>query len=133
MLASHHDWLPQHLQEAVTKSVGGRGSDLELLVPPPGASLHVSRRPVYHARVATQRLNITLDGARAAKLARLAARVHVNEGTLARSLLSSAIDDADPDPANVVAVLDGIDGAWERAQLGRRQAEAGETTPIDDL
>jgi hypothetical protein len=42
------------------------------------------------------------------KLARLAARVHVNEGTLARSLLSSALDDADPDPANVVALLDGI-------------------------
>jgi uridine kinase len=31
----------------------------------------------------SQRLNITLDGEHAAKLARLAARVHVNEGTLA--------------------------------------------------
>jgi hypothetical protein len=67
------------------------------------------------------------------KLARLAARVHVNEGTLARSLLSSALDDADPDPANVVALLDGIDGAYERAQLGLRQAGAGETVALDDL
>jgi hypothetical protein len=83
--------------------------------------------------VGSQRLNITLDEAHAAKLARLAARVHVNEGTLARSLLSSAIDDADPDPANVVAVLDGIDGAWERAQLGSRQADVGDTVPLDDL
>jgi len=80
----------------------------------------------------TQRLNVTLDGERAAKLSRLAARVH-NEGTLARSLLSTAIDDADPDPANVTALLDGIDGAYERAQLGLRQAAAEETTPLDEL
>lgn len=80
-----------------------------------------------------QRLNITLDGEHASKLARLAARVHVNEGTLARSLLSSALDDADPDPANVVAVLDGIDGAYERAQLGLRQVAAGETVALDEL
>ncbi|MFP4636597.1 MAG: type II toxin-antitoxin system RelE family toxin, partial [Nitriliruptoraceae bacterium] len=48
-----------------------------------------------------QRLNTTLDGEHAPKLADLAARVHGNEGTLARSLLSSAIDGRDPDPANV--------------------------------
>jgi len=81
----------------------------------------------------TQRLNVTLDGEHAAKLARLAERVHVNEGTLARSLLASAIDDADPDPANVVALLDGIDGAYDRAQLGLRQAAAGETIAVDEL
>lgn len=83
--------------------------------------------------MATQRLNITLDGEHAAKLVQLAARVHVNEGTLARSLLSSAIDDADPDPVNVVALLDGIDGAHERAQLGLQQAATGETVALDDL
>lgn len=83
--------------------------------------------------MASQRLNITLDEAQAAKLSRLAARVHVNEGTLARSLLATAIDDADPDPANVVAALDGIDNAWERAQVGNRQAEAGKTISLDDL
>ncbi|MDX1620765.1 MAG: hypothetical protein R3320_07240 [Nitriliruptorales bacterium] len=81
----------------------------------------------------SHRLNITLDDEHASKLARLAARVHVNEGTLARSLLSSAIDDADPDPDTVVAVLDGIDGAWERAQLGRRQAAEGDTVDLDDF
>jgi hypothetical protein len=48
-------------------------------------------------------------------------------------LLSSALDDADPDPANVVAVLDGVDGAYERAQLGLRQAAAGETVAVDEL
>lgn len=83
--------------------------------------------------MATQRLNITLDDEHAGKLARLAARVHVNEGTLARSLLSSAIDDADPDASTVVAALNGIDGAWERAQLGRRQAASGDTVALEDL
>ena len=81
----------------------------------------------------TQRLNITLDEQRAAKLARLAERVHVNEGTLARSLLSTAIDDSDADADTVTAVLEGIDGAWERSQAGRRQAASGETIELRDL
>ena len=81
----------------------------------------------------THRLNVTLDAEHAARLSRLAERTHVNEGTLARSLLASAIDDADPDPANVVALLDGIDGAYDRAQLGLRQAAAGETIAADEL
>jgi len=80
-----------------------------------------------------QRLNITLDGERASKLSQLAARVHVNEGTLARSLLSSAIDGADPDPGNGVALLDGIDGAYGRAQLGLRQVAEGATVPLHEL
>ena len=81
----------------------------------------------------SSRLNITLDEQRAAKLAKMAERTHVNEGTLARSLLSSALDEADPDPRHLVALLDGLPGAFERAQLGRRQAEDGETIPLDEL
>lgn len=81
----------------------------------------------------SQRLNITLDGEHAARLAHLAERVHVNEGTLARSLLSTAIDESDPDPDNIVAVLDGIDGAWDRVQLGLEQARAGQTIALEDL
>ena len=96
-------------------------------------ALHELRHLVYGPCMASHRLNITLDEEQAAKLARLAGRVHVNEGTLARSLLSTAIDDADPDPDSVIAVLDGIDGAWERAELGRRQATSGQTIPLSDL
>lgn len=81
----------------------------------------------------SQRLNITLDTERAAKLTQLAARVHVNEGTLARSLLASAIDEADPDPENVVTLLDAIPGAFERAQQGLEQAARSQTIPLDDL
>jgi hypothetical protein len=83
--------------------------------------------------MASQRLNITLDEEHATKLARLASRVHVNEGTLARSLLSAAIDDADPDPKTVATVLDGIDGAWERVQVARHHVAAGEVVELDHL
>jgi hypothetical protein len=79
------------------------------------------------------RLNVTLDGEYAAKLARLAERVHMQEGTLARSLLSRAIDEADVDPRDVVELLDGIPGAFERAQTGLKQARSGKTTTLDDL
>lgn len=80
-----------------------------------------------------ERLNITLDDKYAEKLARLAERTHVQPGTVARSLLSSALDEADADPRNVVELLDGIPGAHDRAQLGRAQAAAGETVPLDEL
>lgn len=82
---------------------------------------------------AAQRLNVTLDAEHAARLARLAERTHVQEGTLARSLLSTAIEEADPDAHDIVAVLDGIDGAHERAQLALQRARAGETIALDDL
>ena len=80
-----------------------------------------------------RRLNVTLDPAYAAKLAKLAERTHVNEGTLARSLLSQALDEADPDPRQVAALLDGLPGAFERAQQGLDDAKAGRTVALDDL
>jgi hypothetical protein len=81
----------------------------------------------------SHRLNLTLDAERADRLKRLAERTHLQEGTLARSLLSAAIDEADTDPRNVVALLDGISGAYERAELSRRQIRAGEGIPLDQL
>jgi hypothetical protein len=79
-----------------------------------------------------ERLNITLDAEQGAKLARLADRMHVQPAD-ARSLLSSALDEADPDARNVVELLDGIPGALERARLGLEQARAGETVALDEL
>lgn len=79
------------------------------------------------------RLNVTLDAEHAAKLARLAERTHVQEGTLARSLLSTAIDDADADARTIVELLDGIPAAHERALVGLEQARSGETVSLDDL
>jgi hypothetical protein len=81
----------------------------------------------------THRVNVTLDPIHAAKLRMLAERTHVNEGTLARSLLAGALDNADADARNVAELLDGIPGAIERARLGRDQAAAGLGTSLDDL
>jgi hypothetical protein len=78
-------------------------------------------------------VNVTLDATHAAKLRRLAERTHVNEGTLARSLLSTALDDADPDPRSVTELLDGIPSTFERAQLGLAQVRDGLGTPLDEL
>ncbi len=80
-----------------------------------------------------RRFNVTLDAERAAKLAQLAERTHLNEGSLARSLLSQALDDAGTDPRNVAALLNGIPGAFERVQLGLKQARAGRTMDLDEL
>jgi hypothetical protein len=81
----------------------------------------------------TQRVNVSLDAEHAEKLSRLAARTHVAEGTLARSLLTSAIDEADPDAENVVALLDSIPGAYDRTQEGLRRAAEGAVVPLTDL
>ena len=80
-----------------------------------------------------KRINVTLDDGHAAKLSRLAERTHVQEGTLARSLLSTALDDADPDAARITEILDSTPDAWERTQEGLGQAARGEGTPLDQL
>jgi predicted transcriptional regulator len=81
----------------------------------------------------SRRLNVTLDPAYSAKLAKMAERTHVNEGTLARSLLSQALDEADPDPRHVIDLLDGLPGALERANQGLKDAKAGRTVTLADL
>lgn len=81
----------------------------------------------------TNRVNIILDDEHAAKLQRMAERTHLNPGTLARSLLATAIDEADPDPRDVAALLDSIPGAWERVQEGLEDARAGRFVPLEDL
>jgi len=80
-----------------------------------------------------RRINVTLDEEHARKLAVLAERTHTQEGTLARSLLSTALDSADPDPARITEILDAIPGAWERTQEGISQARRGEGISLDDL
>jgi hypothetical protein len=79
------------------------------------------------------RVNVTLDDEHAAKLNRLADRTQIQAGTLARSLLSQALDEADIDPRNVVELLDGIPGAYERARDGLERARSGEIVALDDL
>lgn len=80
-----------------------------------------------------KRINVTLDQEHAEKLAALAERSHLQEGTLARSLLSIALEDADPEAQRITEILDSIPGAWERTQEGLEQARRGETIPFADL
>lgn len=79
------------------------------------------------------RVNVVLDDERAVKLRRLADRTHTSPGTLARSLLSTALDEADPDPRSITALLDRIDGAWEDAMAGLEEAKAGRSIPLEEL
>jgi hypothetical protein len=79
------------------------------------------------------RVNVTLDEEHATKLTRLAERSQIQEGTLARSLLSQALDEADLDARNVVDLLDGIPSAFDRAREGLEQGRTGRTVALDDL
>jgi hypothetical protein len=79
------------------------------------------------------RFNVLLDDEHAAKLYSIADRTYVNAGTLARSLLSTALDQADPAPENVTALLDSIPGAYESAVEGRRALRAGRVVRLEDF
>ena len=81
----------------------------------------------------TVRLNVTLPAAYGEKLARMASRTHVREGTIASSLLLQAIDEADPDPRQVVDLLDRIPGAWDRIETGIADARSGRTVPLEEM
>jgi len=80
-----------------------------------------------------RRINVTLEPDYARKLTSLAERTHLQEGTLARSLRSSALDEADPDASRITEILDGIPAAWERAQVSIEEARRGDTVPLSEL
>ena len=81
----------------------------------------------------SSRVNVILDDEHALKLRRLAERTHTNPGTIARSLLSTALEEADPDPRGVTELLDRLPGAFDSAHRGLVEARAGLGTPIEDL
>ena len=81
----------------------------------------------------SNRVNVILDAEHATKLRRLAERAHVNPGTLARSLLSIAIEESDPDAHTITELLDSIDGAHDRAQRGLSESRAGAGIPLEDF
>jgi predicted transcriptional regulator len=83
--------------------------------------------------MSVNRINVTLDDEHAARLSQLAERLHVQEGTVARSLLSRALEEVDPDPRHIADLLDRIPGARERIAAGLADLEAGRTIPLDAL
>ncbi len=79
------------------------------------------------------RINVSLDNEHAERLSRLAERLHVQEGTVARSLLSQALDDIDPDPRQIADLLNRIPGARGRIAAGLADMDAGHVIPLDKL
>ena len=79
------------------------------------------------------RVSVVLDTEHTEKLRRLAERAHVAPGTLARALLTTAIEDADPSPQSVTASLDGIEGAFEAVENGLAEVANGEVVSLEDL
>lgn len=47
--------------------------------------------------------------------------------------IAALVGEADPDGVRVTEILDGIPGAWERAQVSIKQARRGETVPLSEL
>lgn len=85
------------------------------------------------SQVRSNRVNVMLDDEHAMKLNRIAERTYVQPGTLARSLLSTALDQVDPDATTITALLDTIPAAWERTQQGIADVEAGRVVPLDEF
>jgi hypothetical protein len=83
--------------------------------------------------VGSNRINVSLDPEYSEKLTRLAERMHVQEGTLAKSLLSTALDGADPEADHIVQLLSSIPGALDRTREGIEQARRGQGVSLDDL
>jgi hypothetical protein len=79
----------------------------------------------------TTRFNVALHEEHAAKLHSLAARTSLQPGSIARSLLSAALDD--PESQAVAALLDSIPGAYESAIDGRRALREGRLVRFEDL
>lgn len=85
------------------------------------------------AREQSKRINVVLDDEHAARLSQMAARMYVQPGTIARSLLSTAIDQADTEATTITAILDAIPGAWERTQEGLADVKANRVVPLDQF
>lgn len=96
--------------------------------------MHILCTCVYTEVMASpHRINVSLEPHHAEKLSRLAQRTNLQEGTLARALLSNAIDDADPDPRSIVDLLGSIPGAQTRIAEGLADAGADRTIPLGKL
>jgi hypothetical protein len=79
------------------------------------------------------RFNVVLDEEHAEKLLVMAERAYMQPGALARSLLSGAIDAADPDPQLMTDILNSIPGFWEGVAEAEAEAEAGLGMTIEEF
>lgn len=103
----------------------------------PNDQLRTTLRRVYILDMAL-RLNLTLDDEHAAILTELADATHMQAGTLARSMLLTALDstarrDSAANTGNIVDLLASIPGALENHRSGLADLAAGRTVPLDEL
>lgn len=47
--------------------------------------------------------------------------------------MATLLEEVAAEAEDVTELLDAIPGAWEQAELGRRQCAAGQATPLDQL
>ena len=82
-----------------------------------------------------KRLNLSIEDNQFATLSRLANELHLNEGTVAKSLLAQAIDQVArrESPADISRLLYSIPGFEERLALAEEQYARGEAVPLDQL
>jgi predicted transcriptional regulator len=79
------------------------------------------------------RVNVSLDDEHAVRRSQLAERLHVQEGTVARALLSQALEEVGPDARRIADLLDRTPGARERIADGLADLEAGRTVTPDEV
>ncbi len=80
--------------------------------------------------IAARRITVVLDADHSEKLA---LRAGAGEEPLAETLLAGALDNADPEPERLTALLDRIPGALDRAREGSSQAAADAAILLDEL
>lgn len=78
-------------------------------------------------------VNVALDSEHRDKLARIAERAQASQDSLASTLLSTALDNADLDSEAMTEILEGIPGAFERVQEAEAQFERGEFIELEEL
>ena len=83
--------------------------------------------------VVSHRLTIDLDEQEQATLAHVAGDDPAEAEALARAILVDFLRGHEQDPGEVTAMLDRIPGAWERAQEGNAQIDAGQGIPLAQL
>jgi hypothetical protein len=79
------------------------------------------------------RIDVELGVLHSAKPHAISERMAVGTATIAGSLLANALDQSDLDAATMTALLDAIPGAWESAQHGVADADAGRVIALDRL
>lgn len=79
----------------------------------------------------SKRLNLTLPDEYSAILETMAAKSHIDPGTLARSLLCARLDQLGA--RNAFDVLDLVPGAYEQVLRGERELDEGKGIPLDEF